>query len=92
MSKIRVRVKAYLTLPELLGWREKIVELNESERTYKHLLNKLPELKEVYKEYEDKAWRLIVLVNGRHIEFLKGLDTELKDGDEISIFSPSAGG
>ncbi len=35
---------------------------------------------------------IIILVNGRHIEHLEGLDTQLKDNDEISIFPRVAGG
>ena len=34
-----------------------------------------------------------ILLNGRHIVNLpKGLDTELKEGDEIALFPPVAGG
>ena len=34
-----------------------------------------------------------ILLNGRHIVHLpKGLDTELKEGDEIALFPPVAGG
>ena len=33
-----------------------------------------------------------VLVNGRSINFLEGLKTELSDGDEVAIFPPVAGG
>ena len=34
-----------------------------------------------------------ILVNGRHYRYLiKGLDTELKNGDELSLFPPVAGG
>ena len=35
---------------------------------------------------------VIVLVNGRHIEHLEGLDTILLENDEISIFPVVAGG
>ncbi|KUO69937.1 MAG: hypothetical protein APF77_17450 [Clostridia bacterium BRH_c25] len=35
---------------------------------------------------------IIILVNGRHIEHLKGLDTTLSENDEISIFPKVAGG
>lgn len=35
---------------------------------------------------------IIILINGRHIEHLKGLDTELSANDEISIFPKVAGG
>ncbi len=34
----------------------------------------------------------IFLVNGRDVRFLGGLDMVLRDGDEVSIFPPVAGG
>jgi len=33
-----------------------------------------------------------ILVNGRHIQSLSGIKTELVDGDEVAIFPPVAGG
>jgi molybdopterin synthase sulfur carrier subunit len=35
---------------------------------------------------------IIILVNGRHIDHLQGLDTSLLENDEISIFPKVAGG
>jgi len=35
---------------------------------------------------------LTILLNGRNIEFLEGLDTPLADGDVIAIFLASEGG
>jgi molybdopterin synthase sulfur carrier subunit len=35
---------------------------------------------------------IIILVNGRHIEHLQGLDTALEGNEEISIFPRVAGG
>jgi molybdopterin synthase sulfur carrier subunit len=35
---------------------------------------------------------IIILVNGRHIEHLEGLETRLYEKDEISIFPRVAGG
>jgi len=34
----------------------------------------------------------IILVNGHNIHHINQLDTELKDGDVVTIFPPSAGG
>ena len=36
--------------------------------------------------------QIIVMKNGRHIQHLKGLDTELNEGDTVSVFPPIAGG
>lgn len=35
---------------------------------------------------------IIIMINGRHIDHLDGLDTKLKDTDIISIFPRVAGG
>jgi len=35
---------------------------------------------------------VIILKNGRHIQNLDGVETELKEGDKVSIFPPIAGG
>lgn len=53
-------------------------------------------LKEVEKNYGDKVSRYlkncIVLVNGQNVGYLKGKRTKLRDGDEVSLFPPVAGG
>ena len=36
--------------------------------------------------------KTIILVNGRRAEFLDGINTELHDGDTVSIFPVVAGG
>ena len=41
------------------------------------------------KDFSDLA---IVLVNGRKVDFLNGLDTELSDSDTVLIFPVVAGG
>lgn len=53
-------------------------------------------------EYEEMAGRLVVdgdlapqinvLKNGREVLHLDGLDTDLDDGDTLSVFPPVAGG
>ena len=35
---------------------------------------------------------LVILVNGRNIDTLDGLDTQLKDGDSVTLLPPFAGG
>lgn len=53
-------------------------------------------LKEVGERYGEGVSRYLrnvtVLVNGRHIGYLKGKRTRLEPGDEVSLFPPVAGG
>jgi len=41
---------------------------------------------------EDLNPEIIILVNGRNVLYLRGLDTALSQGDEVSIFPMVAGG
>lgn len=40
----------------------------------------------------DLGERIIILVNGRHVAHLNGINTELKEGDEVQVFPVVAGG
>jgi molybdopterin synthase sulfur carrier subunit len=55
----------------------------------KRIVNELPELKEalIDRELEDPRPNTLILVNGREISVLNGLETVLKDGDEV-VFLP----
>ncbi len=88
---IRVRINIYFTLPERLGWRSREVVL-EDNTTIADLLDKLPELKKAIREYEEKGFAPAIMINGRRIEFLGGYKARLKNGDEVDIFPPAAGG
>ena len=88
---MKVKVKAFFTLREKLGWKEKTVELPEGS-TVRDLIEVFPVIKQEIERYKSKGYNMIIMVNGRHIEFLNGLDTVLKDGDEIAFFPPAAGG
>ncbi len=91
IMSVRIRVKVYNVLIEKLGWKEKIVELSK-EPTVRDVLEKIPSLEKILSEYEEKGFPAIIMVNGRRIEFLNGLNTKLRNCDELSIFPPSAGG
>ena len=89
---IKVKVIVYMTLPKELGWKEKIVEFNKKEPTIENLFQVIKELSDIRRKYLERGWDLVILVNGRHIEFLDDEKTVLKDGDEVSIFPTAAGG
>lgn len=69
------------------------------------LYNDLRELLDVLckkygKEFEEKVYtknreisdEVIILINGRHIAHLDGINTKLKEDDEVCIFPVAAGG
>ncbi|MDI6600978.1 MAG: MoaD family protein [Thermoanaerobacteraceae bacterium] len=70
-------VKGYETLRELLAGLSRVY----GERFGKEVLKDV-----------GISDRIIVLVNGRNIVFLNGVDTHLEDSDEVSIFPVVAGG
>ena len=64
----------------------------QKDSTIKELLSRLskelPQLEKTFSEQQlNSSSNALILVNGREISVLKGLDTELKDGDEI-VFVP----
>ena len=87
---IRVTLRVYATLIEYLGLRQTIIKL-PSQSTIKDLLEKTNLAKEIIEDNKIKPLYK-VLINGRDIDFKKGLWTELADGDVIDIFPPLAGG
>lgn len=43
-------------------------------------------------QYKIHGGELVILVNGRNIDTLNGLETELGDGDVVTLLPPFAGG
>ncbi|MDH7593191.1 MAG: MoaD/ThiS family protein [Methanomicrobiales archaeon] len=92
---MRVKVRLFAILREYLP-KELEMEL-EGGATVREVLNRLfgmaPALRSeltgeagVLKEY------VIILKNGRNIDFLEGPETVLEEGDAIGIFPPAGGG
>ena len=93
---MKLTVKFYAHLRGLLGenWIQ-VVELQDTAKV-SDLLNLLllkSEIREVmFDENETIKSDIAILKNGREIKLLKGIDTELTHGDEISVFPQVAGG
>ena len=94
-----VKVKGYLTFRGLIGERQ--LRFGEGEAaTLRELCRRLsgecgPELGQAMYDPEtgEPSRYVAVLVNGCHYTHLPdGLDTELKDQDEVAVFPPLAGG
>jgi molybdopterin synthase sulfur carrier subunit len=92
---MKIYVRIFGSLAPVLG-RKHTILLNE-EATLKTLTNKLSQKTgqtrhNYFGDFRINGGDLAIMVNGRNIALLKGLDTKLKDGDEIVILPPTAGG
>ncbi len=72
-------------------------EVEVEARTLREVVEKLaevnPEIRSRLLDENGDVRRFInIYINNEDIRFLKGLDTELKDGDEVSIIPAIAGG
>jgi len=93
---MKVRVRAFATLHDLIGG-SMVLELPEGS-TIRSLLDELVKrfgkaFREAVLNEDGKPIKFVkILVNGRDIDFLSGLDTVLRDGDEVFLFPPVGGG
>ncbi|WP_291766216.1 MoaD/ThiS family protein [Caldivirga sp. UBA161] len=73
-----------LNVPDGISVREllNIIDEKVNPNISKTLLNDDSGLREGYN----------ILINGRAIDYVKGLDTVLKDGDEVVLLPPIGGG
>jgi MoaD family protein len=96
---MRITVRTYLTLKNIVG-DHPLLETGAEIFTIKDLLKKLSAMAvkksthpDLDPETETGGLSVQVLVNGRDLRQLpKGMDTELKEGDNVSIFPQMAGG
>lgn len=90
---VRVIVEVYSTLREKLGWSRREFIIASPEALVEDILDLLPEVRNYLVDEENRIRRgVILLVNGRHADLIRGLKTPLKEGDLITIFPPSGGG
>jgi sulfur-carrier protein len=95
-----MRIRAYATLRDLLGSGKLDMPFDAvpgGSVTVGQVLNRLVE---AHPALAAKLWTddgrltgyITVLLNGRSIEYLRGLDTLLSDDDTLSLFPPVGGG
>jgi len=81
-------------LRRITGGQDKIdVEVNTLTDAIEELERQFPGMKErLVDENGDLRHSVNIYVNGEDVQFLQGLQTEFKTGDEISIVPAVAGG
>ena len=91
-----MQVRLYATLRQIVGM--KIVEVSvQTEKTVGDLLRSLvqryPKLGEsIWYSNGSLAGHVAVILNGRDIRHLKGVDTPITDDDILDVFPPVGGG
>jgi MoaD family protein len=95
---VKIIVKAFATIREAIGEFGKISVEFPEQMTVKNLIEVLSRNfgerfnSEVLDDNGLPKKTIKIFINGRDIEFLDGLSTILKDGDEVALIPPIAGG
>jgi molybdopterin synthase sulfur carrier subunit len=98
LAEVKVTVRFFTTLREIVGKGEEKYEVKVTDLTVGELLKQLEEKygkpfqEYVYDEKGEVKSYLQLLVNGRSITTLQGMETKLKEGDTLAIIPPVGGG
>jgi len=91
-----MRIKAYATLRDLLGGSQFQVPVSGQatvEEVLRQVVSAHPDLgPKLWDEAGKLTGYVTVLLNGRSIEYMAGLETTVGDADTISLFPPVGGG
>ncbi|MEM3506389.1 MAG: MoaD/ThiS family protein [Candidatus Bathyarchaeia archaeon] len=97
MPKVNIRFATYMR--DFIGGKKEVALELPPSSTIKTLIEELSNrFEKSFKEkiIDSKTGKLqqhvIILVNGREITFLNGLETTLNDNDEVAFIPPFAGG
>jgi MoaD family protein len=90
----KVKVKYVGTISELAGIRNEEITADSLEELLSKIGNKHKRLQEYLKLYEKETidFSLIILYNHSPVRNIDDYKKELKDGDEVILMSPIAGG
>ncbi len=96
MRALRVKVKFFTTLREMVGKREEEYEFQKRitvEELLRFIVEKYGKMAEDYLFKNGKPKESFsFLINGKSISSQEGLKTELKNGDILAILPPVGGG
>ncbi len=84
----------FAQISEIAGRKELSLEGKTVAEVIDELVKEVPELEdELFKEEQNELSEdIIVLKDGRNINYLNGLQSEVEEGDKISIFPVVGGG
>lgn len=89
-------IKLFATLRDIAGTGQISIPFHEGEtvrQMIEHIRGVQPELAEAILDEHGQLTGLVhVMVHGRNIHWLNGLDTLVRESDQIVLMPPSAGG
>lgn len=91
----KVEARFHGGLQKVFREKEKQVDLREAPNIrglFEVLCSSHERRQQLFDDHGHIRSELTILRNGRNIEFLSGLDTELNGGDTVAIFLPIRGG
>ena len=94
-KSIKVTAKFFASFREIIKEGTIETELEEGadiSRLLQVLCNSYDLQDQLFNEKNELRKWIKILINGRSIDFLEGIETKLNAGDEIAIFPPVAGG
>jgi molybdopterin synthase sulfur carrier subunit len=91
-----MRLRFFSTIRQLVGKKEIEIRVDAPD-TIRNVLEKLavehPALKESILDNDGNLYdSILVFINGRNIKFLDGLNSTIKEGDQLAIFPLLGGG
>ena len=92
---MKLKIKLLKPFSDAVGKSELELDFdsNTLEELLKILVDKYPKLKkEFYTEANELTDHICMFVNDKPISALNGINTELKNGDELLFFVPVSGG
>jgi len=92
---MKLKIKLLKPFSDAVGKSELDLDFDGAtlEDMLKVLVNRYPKLrKEFYTKTDELTDYMCMFVNNKPISVLKGINTELKNGDELLFFIPVSGG
>lgn len=91
-----MKIRLYATLRDLVGTRQMDMQADDFknvEMVLHHLVQQFPQLHElIWQPDGSLAGYVAVILNGRDIRHLNGIETSVSDEDTLDIFPPVGGG
>jgi len=92
---MKVKVRFFAPFRELFGVNEGEIELSgahDVRELLDLLCNSDKRREQIFDQFGELRSHVMIFKNGQPIQMSGGIQTELKEGDEIAIFPPVSGG